>query len=534
MIRRDTQLARTIATRAVAVALLAAPLPLAAQWSTAYEQFYYPGRDNWVFRTEYPAADRLFNAFDYGHAILYELLYTRPAADPKILEETEYNFLTRRLLVAPPRLPLKEMAIMPHYTRLAPEAKQMFEWAHILHRQVYDVLADERLDANAREARLKELTRYYLSRRDVAFSTRPKTMALMQEQYYSLAFRERYPKFNGLIWGYHWLQVGLYEPLVTGQTREARQAGVSAAVARFRQMLGNPPATLPYQMPMTAAIAPAFAARYPELAIIFDNLHSMHDVISDILASDKVPKDRKRAEILTAARRYRDDTTEVMSVAGWRKMADMMGVNNMGGASVGFLGELPTPTVPRGFVMRHDREGNMIGEHTGHDMTPKPDSAKQPPADAHAGHVMPKPAPAADPHAGHQVAGSQPDSAGALAAVEQFHAAIAAGDSLRALSLLADDVTIQEGGAVDSKASYRSGHLGADIAFTKAIPAVRSDVRVRLEGHVAWVTAATSTTGTYNGRPVNSAGAELMVLLHGADGWKITNIHWSSRRRSSP
>jgi ketosteroid isomerase-like protein len=167
-------------------------------------------------------------------------------------------------------------------------------------------------------------------------------------------------------------------------------------------------------------------------------------------------------------------------------------------------------------------------------MTPKPDSAKQPPADAHAGHVMPKPAPAADPHAGHQMAGSQPDSAGALAAVEQFHAAIAAGDSLRALSLLADDVTIQEGGAVDSKVSYRSGHLGADIAFTTAIPAVRSDVRVRLAGHVAWVTAATSTTGTYNGRPVNSAGAELMVLLHGADGWRITNIHWSSRRRSSP
>ncbi|MFP5354960.1 MAG: hypothetical protein ACLGIK_07350, partial [Gemmatimonadota bacterium] len=68
-------------------ALALVPSVAAAQWAATYEQFYYPGRDNWVFRTEYPAADRLFNAFDYGHAILYELLYRQPGADPSILEE---------------------------------------------------------------------------------------------------------------------------------------------------------------------------------------------------------------------------------------------------------------------------------------------------------------------------------------------------------------------------------------------------------------------------------------------------------------
>ncbi|MEP7382383.1 MAG: hypothetical protein ABI910_11885 [Gemmatimonadota bacterium] len=231
---------------------------------------------------------------------------------------------------------------MPHYARLAPEAKQMFEWAYLLHRQVYDVLADERLYPAARDRRNEELTRSYRSRPDVAFSTHPKTMALMQEQYDSLAFRERYPEFNGLIWGYHWLQVGLYEPLVVGRTREERQAGVSAAVARFRQMLTDPPRTLPYQMPMTTVIAPVFAGRYPQLAIIFDTLHSMHDVISDILASDKVPRASKRGEILRAAARFRHDTSEVMSVDGWRRMAAMMGRNNMGGG-----GRLPRGFPPR-------------------------------------------------------------------------------------------------------------------------------------------------------------------------------------------
>jgi hypothetical protein len=124
---------------------------------------------------------------------------------------------------------------------MAPEAKQMFEWAHLLHRQLYDVLADARLDEAARDREVARLIAYYRSRPDLAFSTRPKSMKLMQEQPYSLAFRRAYPKFNGLIWAYHWLQVGLYEPLLVGRTEAERQAGVRATVARFWQMLQDPP-----------------------------------------------------------------------------------------------------------------------------------------------------------------------------------------------------------------------------------------------------------------------------------------------------
>ncbi len=184
----------------------------------------------------------------------------------------------------------------------------------------------------------------------------------MQEQPYSLAFRKTYPKFNGLIWAYHWLQVGLYEPLLVGTTSAARQAGVRATVTRFWQMLGTPPTTLPHQMPMTAVVAPTFAARYPEAAIVFDNLHSMHDVVSDVLANPSVPRSRKRAELLRAAARFRDDTTLVMaSTEAWRTMSREMGIENMGGPAVGFLPTLPTPTVSYGAVMHHDdRTGRMV------------------------------------------------------------------------------------------------------------------------------------------------------------------------------
>lgn len=346
-----------------------------AQWSQVHEQFYLPADHNWEFRKRYSVADRLFNAFDYGHAILYEVLYTKPNAPVSRLEEQEYNFITRRVLPNPPRLPLEEGAIEIAYAKIAPEAKAMFEWAHVLHRQIYDVLAAEDLSESAKDAEIAILLRYYKSRPEVAFSSRPKNMELMEGQYYSTEFRHRYPKFNGLIWAYHWLQVGLYEPLMVGRNFDERQTGVTATVARFRQMIEDPPTDMPRIMPMTAAIAPAFAARYPEAAIIFDNLHSMHDVISDILTSTKVPRERKRAEIMIAAQRYRDDTSFVLSVDEWRQMVQHMGQQNMGGPAVGFLPSFPTPTVARGAVMA--------------DMTGMDHSATQAPAAGHQGHAAP-------------------------------------------------------------------------------------------------------------------------------------------------
>src|SRR3981081_2501995 len=118
-----------------------------------------------------PAAHLLSNAFDYGHAILYETLYTDPGADPLLLEGKEYNFITRKLLVSPPNLPLEEAAIEVAYARMAPAAKLMFDWAHLLHRQIYDVLASENLSQAERDAKIQELVAYYKTRPDLAFSS---------------------------------------------------------------------------------------------------------------------------------------------------------------------------------------------------------------------------------------------------------------------------------------------------------------------------------------------------------------------------
>src|SRR5690349_18857324 len=296
-----------------------------------YDQTYLWASHNWAFRHRFPGVDALFNAFDYGHAKLYETLWRTPSATPAVLDEREFQFITRDLLRHPPAVALDEAAIAPEWEKLAPEVAAMFDWAHMLHRQIYDVWADDRISPASKDARVAELIRYYKSRRALAFSSNPKNMNLMEGQPYSLSFRKRFPTYNGLIWSYHWLQMTLYEALLASQSGAQRQQNVDAVVARFWSMLDGAPSTLPTAMPQSPAIAPRFSDRYPEAAIIFDNLHSLHDVVSDVLADSKVPRNEKRRLILDAASRYRDDSSSVVTIADWKAMADAMGLANMGG-----------------------------------------------------------------------------------------------------------------------------------------------------------------------------------------------------------
>lgn len=130
-------------------------------------------------------------------------------------------------------------------------------------------------------------------------------------------------------------------------------------------------------------------------------------------------------------------------------------------------------------------------------------------------------------HEAHQAS----DSAAVAAVVAKYHEALGAGDSTAALALLADDAIILETGGVETRAEYRSHHLPGDISFAKAIKSQRGAVRVRVVGDAAWATSTSTTQGEMNGRTINSAGAELMVLVRTPQGWKISAIHWSSRQR---
>lgn len=157
-------------------------------------------------------------------------------------------------------------------------------------------------------------------------------------------------------------------------------------------------------------------------------------------------------------------------------------------------------------------------------------------------HIVPSPAGAGadwDAHwasivfgVGERVSFRQESDSSAIASVvNRFHAALESGDSATALSLLAPDASILESGGIETREEYRSHHLPGDIAFARAVQSQRGALQVRVRGDVAWTIANSSTQGTYRERPIDSAGAELMVLARTANGWRISAIHWSSRQR---
>ena len=137
--------------------------------------------------------------------------------------------------------------------------------------------------------------------------------------------------------------------------------------------------------------------------------------------------------------------------------------------------------------------------------------------------------PAAAQHTHAAAGSSHGDSAAVSTVIDEYHAALAAGDSAAALRLLAPDAVILESGGMETRDEYRSHHLPGDIAFASAVVSERRRVALKVSGDMAWAASTSTTRGTFRDRSINSAGTELVVLTRSTDGWLISAIHWSSR-----
>jgi ketosteroid isomerase-like protein len=118
----------------------------------------------------------------------------------------------------------------------------------------------------------------------------------------------------------------------------------------------------------------------------------------------------------------------------------------------------------------------------------------------------------------------------AIAVVDQFSAAMKAGDLDRAGGLLADDVLILEsGGAEHSRKEYLAGHAVQDAAFLKNAHVQITRRTAQMEGKVAWVGTQSELHASKDGKSLTMLSTETMVLRQAKAGWRITHIHWSSR-----
>jgi ketosteroid isomerase-like protein len=129
------------------------------------------------------------------------------------------------------------------------------------------------------------------------------------------------------------------------------------------------------------------------------------------------------------------------------------------------------------------------------------------------------------------VAAATPDeNANVASAVEAFHSALAHGDAKAAMKSLAPDAVILESGSAETRAEYESHHLPEDIKFAQAVHSNRSDVQVQIDGNTAWLTSRRTVEASFEGKPVNNVGVELVVLTKNPAGWLIRAIHWSSHK----
>jgi len=281
--------------RVMAIAVVAA-MALAAAGCNQFEprdkRFYYRALWNFSLREDLAELDSEFNGVDFGHSNLYENLLLTGGKDVPAIEDRARKE-TLAFIATKPRLNPNEEAIAPTYMKLAWRAQNTFDEAHALHRATYDIMASDELD---KENEIFKALAYY-QRSPYAITAKRLDHHRLDQFSYSKAFRSRFPLFNATIWSYHYLQVAVYDPLAAASNLEAKKQAVRPILGTYRGYLERPPVEWTF-MPLTAELSPKFAARYPEVANIFDNLHMLHDNISDILASERLPTyEAKRTEI---------------------------------------------------------------------------------------------------------------------------------------------------------------------------------------------------------------------------------------------
>lgn len=262
------------------------------------ETIWYPlPPEAYAFGKRYPKAQSLLYAFDYGHALVYErlLLNRGQIPDPEQFEKQLLKDIFG-ILKNPPSVKVDEGDIAPTYVFTFPLTLNLFDWSHMLHQFVLDILTVNPDRGPAFQQRVGEIFDKYKSNQPVAITEVCKSMLFMDGHYFSKSFRTDFPSFNLLIWSYHWFQIKLYEALMLPSVAERDQA-IEKTINDFWSLTSNLPDSADFDMmPEVAKEAPMFAAMFPKMASAFDNNHMLHDVISDILTSSAVPQSKIRTE----------------------------------------------------------------------------------------------------------------------------------------------------------------------------------------------------------------------------------------------
>lgn len=253
--------------------------------------FYKTASYNWAIN-RIPKFARDMYATGVGHAMAYEALVTGKAPE---LETKTFNTIDW-VLRNQPSIPVDEGAISPTFNRKYGYLEKVFDWAHLLHFQAIDVFMHPGWTDAQREAEIERLWAFYQAQ-PYSITGLPMNMDYLDSFPYSQRFRTKYPKVNGLFWGYHWLQTVNYDMLYKVPVKDqAPQYEIVGARYHDTELYK----TDRDFMPMTAEMSPRFAKRFPYIANAFDNLHMLHDNVNDILSSPELSEAQKQEQVKIA------------------------------------------------------------------------------------------------------------------------------------------------------------------------------------------------------------------------------------------
>ncbi len=136
---------------------------------------------------------------------------------------------------------------------------------------------------------------------------------------------------------------------------------------------------------------------------------------------------------------------------------------------------------------------------------------------------------------GRDIAGVQqqiaPTAVDAVAAVERFSTALGQGDLDKAAAELDTNVLVLESGGVErNRAEYMGSHAKSDATFLKDARVTLKRRQAHASADMAWVGSESEIHAQKGAEMLMISSTETMVLRKTDGGWKITHIHWSSRR----
>jgi hypothetical protein len=334
-----------------------------AQWVTRDARWQLRGEWNWSLSRQLPELYREFNGIDFGHAHLAETLLR--SAAPEDVERARLEILD--FIAGSPPVPPDEEQVAPTFVRLVWEAQRSFDWAHTLHRSLYDLFASDVAD---KDAAYRAIVDDYLSKPEAITRHALDHHGALWSFPESRSFRDRHTPANAQIWAYHWLQAAVTDVQLQGSAARQRDL-MPRILERYHGYLREPPVDWHF-MPMFHEVAPEFTGRYPEAAAIFDNLHMLHDNLDDVLSRPDLfaTHEARRARILKLLELYLNSSHEPVNrhpeLHAPGADAEPAGGHGAPGGHAGHA-DIEGPRPPSAQQVLEGAEGGEHGEHGGHD-----------------------------------------------------------------------------------------------------------------------------------------------------------------------